>query len=55
MRSWGCIERTEAALHSLDEHIAHRLAWQPFAMLCALDQHVVVAAVLGEGGCHGLA
>lgn len=37
----------EALLHSFDEHLAHRLAWQPLALPCPEGQDLAVAAVLG--------
>ncbi len=47
-------DRAESAFDGLDEHLANRLAWQPLALPCTPGQHLTVAAVLGEGGRHGL-
>jgi hypothetical protein len=55
MGSWDCIDRAEAAFPSFDEHLAHWLAWQPFALPSTPRHHLTVTAILGEGGRHGLA
>ena len=47
-------DRAESAFDGLDEHLANRLAWQSLALPCTPSQHLTVAAVLGEGGRHGL-
>ena len=49
------IDRTEAPLHRFDQHVTHRLARQAFAAPGSPCQDLPVAAVLGEGGRHGLA
>ncbi|MDR6890998.1 hypothetical protein J2X67_005546 [Variovorax sp. 3319] len=43
------IDAAEALLHGLDEHFAHRLARQPFALLCPIGQDLAAEAVLGKG------
>lgn len=45
----------EAVLHCLDEHLAHRLTWQPLAFPGSLGHDLAVAVVFGEGGRYGLA
>jgi len=47
-------DRAESAFDGLDEHLAYRLTWQPFALPRAPSHHLTVAAILGEGGRHGL-
>lgn len=47
-------DRAEAAFDGLDEHLAHRLTWQPFALPRTPSHPLTDAAVLGEGGRHGL-
>lgn len=47
-------DRAEEAFDSLDEHLAYRLTWQPFALPRAPSHHLTVAAILGEGCRHGL-
>ncbi|MCY1243423.1 hypothetical protein D3C71_1150920 [compost metagenome] len=54
MGTGNTLDAAEALLHGLDEHFAHRLARQPFALPCPIGQDLAVAAVLGEGRGHGL-
>src|SRR5882672_7942028 len=50
-----CLDRAEALFNRLNEHLTHRLAWQPFALPCPPGHDLAIAAVLGEGGRDGLA
>ena len=45
----------EALLDGLDEHLAHRLARQPFALPGPEGHDLAITAVLGKRGGHGLA
>lgn len=50
----NALDVTKALFHRLNEHLAHRLAWQAFACPRPVSQDLAIAAVFREGRRHGL-